>query len=295
MKLPKFMVNILDKIAPSNLEHLSVSNNFAQEMVQIIPPNLQHIILLDAWKNHAFLNLNTLQPFSHLLQLHLAEPPPKQRDEFQNDDFIQNIWQHNLSTRIFGYGTHPPSWGSELRHLRIDQIDFRALRIDSIDSPDQGLKNLRVLVLRPPPTKIPGRWTWILERESYPNDPFGPPLPAPAQMLSLPEAVIARVISTQDLPCLRLIAVGKYRFWVHHNIRTRKHSRTKKPKKPTLWFLRHALQDKVEEKLVLRTIIRKDWEFLGDKAERLETEAAAEEKRGASRGVFYSGLEGFEY
>ena len=249
------MIAIMKMIAPPNLEHLAIST-LTQDMIQVGLPNSQHIVLLDAWKSHSSLNLNTLHPFSHLLQLHLAEPPPKQRDEFQNDDFIQSIWQNNLSTRIFGHGTQPSNWGSELRHLRIDQIDFRALRIDSIDSSGQGLKKLRVLVLRPPPTKTPGPWTWSLERDPYPNEPFGPPLPPFQQMMNHPESIIAHEIAMQDLPSLRLIAVGKYRFWVHHNKRS-KHSSTKKPKKPTLCFLRHAL-DEVEEELVLRTITRKD-------------------------------------
>jgi hypothetical protein len=116
-------------------------------------------------------------------------------------------------------------------------------------------------------------------------------------MSQLPEYIFASQLAAQDLPELRLIAVGKYRYWVQ---RPRKKQKTKSKNKPKekpkskLWFLRHALEDPTEEKKILEWATKRDWEFLGDKEVRLTEEAAAEARIKRSRVVLFKEVEGWE-
>lgn len=154
IKYATVIVDILQKIAPINLNHLAVSI-FTEHAIYDQLPSLQHLILLNAWEHSDFSTCNLL---SHFLQVYLAESPPKIRDEFKQADYIQSIWEKNLSTRIFGHNPQPARWGPEVRHLRVDQIDPETLRVDSIDSDEQGLKKLRVMVLRPTRVVADGPW-----------------------------------------------------------------------------------------------------------------------------------------
>lgn len=291
-KYKTVIVDILQKIAPINLNHLAIST-FTEHAIYDQLPSLQHMILLNAWEQS---DLFIYDRFPHLLQVYLAEPPPIHCDEFKQADYIQSVWVKNLSIRIFGHNPQPPNWGPEVRHLRVDQIDPEILRVDSIDSDKQGLKKLRVMVLRPPRVFTDGPWIWSLETEPYHKEPFGPRLPDSDAMMQLPEWILASQLAAQDLPELRLIAVGKYRFWVQRPKKKQKaKSKTKPKEKPEskLWFLRHALEDPTEEKKVLVWATKRDWEFFGDKETRLTAQAAAEERRGGSRVVLFKKVVGW--
>lgn len=152
-------------------------------------------------------------------------------------------------------------------------------------------------MLRPTRVVAEGPWIWNLETEAYPKELFGPPLPDPEAMSQLPEYIFASQLAAQDLPELRLIAVGKYRFLVQ---RPRKKPKTKSKNKPAeekpeskLWFLRRALEDPTEEKKILEWATKRDWEFLGDKEARLTEKAAAQARRKKSRVVLFKEVEGW--
>ena len=268
IKHASVVVDILNIVTPVNLTHLTVST-FTPAILHAYLPSLNRLTLLYPWKN---CNTPLLEhPFSRPNQLHLAAPPPKDRDGNKKDDYIQSIWEHNLSTRILGHSSKKPvRWGTELQHLRVDQVDLKKLRVDRIDKHEFQFTKLRVLVLRLPPSRAHGPWVWTLEAEPCPKEP---PLPEPEQMMELPEAVIASQIAAQKLPELRLITVGKYRFWVQHPRRSKKHPPTrhkaKKERKTQIWFLKRALEDHKQEKRIQKEVTAGDWEFLRDRVDGL--------------------------
>lgn len=272
MPQPKVPLELLRLYKPCNLTHLSLwsssntgdmlDRHLIYDVLSSQCPNIEAIVLLNLWKN---LNLKNLQDkpywttFKGLQQIHLAKPPPKHRN-----DYIQNIWQENLSVRIFGYTPESLQWGSDIQHLRIDQLDHNTVRVDSIDLVSQGLKQLKVLVLRPPLNQSNGPWIWNLEYQPYSKYTFGPPIPQ--SMDYLREARVAKMIADQDLPNLRLIAISEYRFWVQRK------PKSKKDSKARLWFLRRALEDPKQEHQILKTINSEDWDFLGGKSRILKDE-----------------------
>lgn len=116
-------------------------------------------------------------------------------------------------------------------------------------------------------------------------------------MAQLSECIFASQLAAQDLPEPRLVAVGKYRFWVQRprkKQKTESSNKSKEKPKSELWFLRHALEYPTEEKKILEWATKMDWEFLGDKETRLTEAAVAEERRWGSRMVLFKELEGWE-
>lgn len=107
---------------------------------------------------------------------------------------------------------------------------------------------------------------------------MGPLLPA--DMDELLETAIAKAIAAQALPCLRLIAVGRYRFWIQSPdtddaIGSRQ-----------VWFLRRALQDARQEEEISRALDADDWAFLADRSDCLADSAPDEMVRLANRLVY---------
>ena len=95
-------------------------------------------------------------------------------------------------------------------------------------------------------------------------------------MMELLEAAIANQIAAQHLPELRLIAVGKYRFWVQRPRRSNEHPATKhkrrKERKTRIWFLKRALENEKQEKRIQREVTAGDWEFLRDREDEVRKE-----------------------
>ena len=202
---------------------------------------LQTVTFLNIWGSSIAHSYDTAASSTvrsmHLWQAYLTRPypsPPK-------------IDYHVLKWRIFSNGSHRQRWGSEMRHLRVDQIQIDRLRIDKIDHDPDDLQHLKVLVLRPmahqarDPVYGPGYRAY-----PYPCEPFGPDLPA--DLNSLRESEIAQAIAAQDLPSLRIIIVGRYKYWVQ----VKQHSQGLR----RVWFLRRALEDSIQEAEILRLMDR---------------------------------------
>ena len=209
-------------------------------------------------------------------QLYLAKHPKS--SFFTHDD--------NLHWRIFGNINRASKWGLGVRQIRIDQVDINELKVNRIDESFNGLEQLRILVLRalPKPTRI-----WMgrsnLGSLPYPHEPFGPYLPD--DMHTLKETEIANAIAAQELPSLRIISVGRYRYWVQHRT-AKSNSQSSSGSSPlkVVWFLRRALEDPLQEAEIMRVVHPDDWNFLADRSDCLAETASDESIRLANRLVY---------
>lgn len=274
------VIHLIDVLNPLKLTHLTLSSVLddqsqwlrTSEVFARHSSTLRQITLFNAWL--------IFQPYSHdvdppwhsfmeFSQLYLAKHTKSSFFTLDDDD--------NLHFRIFGNLTRACKWGLGVRHVRIDQIDINGLKVNRIDQLCNGLKQLRVLVLRalPEPAKIPTGHSG-LGFLPYPHEPFGPSLPD--DMNTLKEFQIAKAIAHQDLPSLRIISVGRYRFWVQR--------RRAAATSATVWFLRRALEDPQQEAEISRLVHPDDWKFLADRSDCLAETASDEPIRLANRLVY---------
>ena len=239
-------------------------------------------VLLDVWDNCELIpgwrevRWNT---YGFRLQLYLSGPPAIGRDD------IRIMWIDQLSVRIFGFPAKDVRWRSDIRHIRIDQVDASTLVVDPIDSRSQGLQELKVLVLRPPERRKPGPWYWTLETqetESCYDVPSGPSLPEMIDVV--PECKAAAMIAKQNLPSLRVIAVGKYQFWVQHCLVS---VQNESKIDHRLWIFSRALEDSEQKAQIMSVMNEDDWDFLADTSPPSETDVGNGTRRSGDRVVFY--------
>lgn len=243
-------------------------------------------VLLDVWDNCKLIPgwrevlWNT---YGFRLQLYLSGPPAIGRND------IRIMWIDQLSVRIFGFPAMDVRWRSDIRHIRIDQVYASTLVVDPIDSRSQGLQELKVLVLRPPETRKPGPWCWTLEtQEPEPcyDDHRGPSLP---EMIdAIPECKVAAMIAKQDLRNLRVIAVGKYQFWVQHcSVSVQNGSKADH----RLWIFSRAMEDSEQKAQIMSVMNEEDWDFLADTSPLSEVDVGNGERRSGDRVVFYKPID----
>ena len=223
---------------------------------------LKKLTFLNVWRNSD--NANTSYPSitsMHLWQVYLVE----------------STSDSSLNSRIFGNDSDRQTWGPGMRHLRLDRVNINNFPVNSIDHEPDTLKQLKVLILRTAVEQVSDPLSGIGFRGlPYPVLPFGPDLPT--DINSLRESRIAQKIAVQDLPSLRIIMVGKFKYWVQE-MYPNKGSRK-------VWFLRRALEDPEQEKEILRTINRNDWDFLADRSDALGEDRTEEARRWANRAVY---------
>lgn len=288
------VVDLIDNLNPSKLTHLTLSSVLDDqshwfricEILARHSSTLRQITLFNAWL--------IFQPYSHDV-----DPPWQSFMEFSQlylakhtkSSFFIHDDDDNLHFRIFGNLTRACKWGLGVRHVRIDQVDINGLKVNRIDQPCDGLEQLRVLVLRalPEPAKIPMGHSG-LGSLPYPHEPFGPSLPD--DMNTLKEFQIAKAIANQKLPSLRIISVGRYRFWVQRPADPRGDP-TSPPAttKTVVWYLRRALEDPHQESDISRLVRPDDWKFLADRSDCLAETASDEPIRLANRLVYYRKME----
>ena len=143
---------------------------------------------------------------------------------------------------MFRQTINGPQWGSDLRRLRIDLIDFEGLSLDGFVTP--ALANLKILMLYP----------WSARSTTLP-----PNTPLPSDLTTFKEGQIALSIVSEDLPLLRVLAIGGYRFWLERRPATNSDGT-----KPKLWHLSHAQADAQQRLEIARHLSRRDWSFLTD-------------------------------
>lgn len=165
-------------------------------------------------------------------------------------------WGDELSKRIFGahWSSGRNQWSQNLSHIRIDQLHLKGLYVDTIED---NLQALKVLVLRP----------WYQGAHPFyqeDGDPYSSKYSEPSIsgiLSSFTEGQIATAIAAQNLPNLRVIAVGEYRFWIEHfGGRTEGYR---------VWYLRRALDDLAQSEEIFKIMSKEDWDFLADRPQPL--------------------------
>lgn len=294
MLYDSIVIHLIDVLNPLKLTHLIISSllyvQSNAEWLRVLEilarhnSTLRQITLVNAWLNFLYYPPVAEPPwksFMELSQLYLAKHPKS--SFFTHDD--------NLRWRIFGNINRDSKWGFGVRQIRIDQVDINGLKVNRIDELSNGFEQLRILILRtlPQPANIPMGHSG-LGFLPYPDEPFGPPLPD--DMDTLKETEIAKSIAAQELPSLRIISVGRYRFWVQHRKANADPggggggggSGCRPPK--VVWFLRRALEDPLQEAEIMRVVHPDDWKFLADRSDCLAETASDEPVRLANRLVY---------
>ena len=215
----------------------------------------------------------TLVSFMHPRQLYLAGSPystPWCDEETK-------LQQRQLTAQIFGTASSRLTWGSGIKHVNIDQVNLQELSINAIDPLKFKLEHLKIIILRPTAEQL---FNPLINRgyRSLPSplEPFGPDLPD--DMSTVRESQIAEEIAHQDLQALRIVVVGRYRYWVQRPKPDRNDRK--------IWFLRRALEDPEQEAEILHTMDRDDWEFLADRFVGLAEDATIEKIHHANRVVY---------
>lgn len=280
-------IHLIHILNPLKLTHLIISSILCVEthsawlrMLEVIARHrstLREITLFNAWLNFQPYSPDADPPwqsFMEFSQLYLAKHP-------KSSFFPEN---NNLHWLIFGNINRASKWGLGVQQIRIDQVDIDGLKVNPIDAPSDSLQQLRILVLRtlPEPAKVHMGHS-RLGSLPYPHEPFGPSLPD--DMDTLKETEIAKAIAAQDLPSLRIISVGRYRFWVQREIEN-SHSNSNGHSPKVVWFLRRALEDPLQEVEIRRVVHPDDWKFLADRSDCLAETASEESIRLANRLVY---------
>ena len=147
-----------------------------------------------------------------------------------------------------------PRWGSNLQRLRIDQLDFDGLVLDGFVTPE--LEYLKILMLHP----------WSVSSSSS-----NLKASLPSDMKSFKEGRLALDIISENLPRLRVLVIGGYRFWIERRLNgngtngATGHSRSSTFKDTTkLWHLSTAQKDRQQYIQMARDLSSRDWSFLDD-------------------------------
>lgn len=276
-----FITLFLEATSTHTLTDLTISV-YSEQSAKSLPQSLfrllnrfrftvQKLTFLDAWENYADRSWDiycSLVPWMHLWQAYLTEPEPMASCDTEH---------RTLKWKIFGNISEPQMYRSDIRHLRLDHINIQALEVNKIDERSQGLQQLKVLFLRPLAKQVRDPMTGEGFRSlPYPVEFFGPDLPA--NMDTLRESQIAQEIAAQKLPSLRIIAVGRYKYWVE--------GKQREASSRKVWFLRRALEDPQQEAEILRTMDQDDWSFLADRSNCIAESPTTEQISKANRAVY---------
>lgn len=265
---------------------------------------LREITLLDAWQNICEDGGETEPPWVSLMplqQLYLSKPSQRSGPRL----YPRPMTSETLAWRLHGglqWGESDCSfWGQGVRHLRVDQLDLVKLKVSTIDQAADGFRQLKIIVLRSLPEQIYYEPSAMVSRATrhpyvqtgksvlhstpYPHLPFGPDLPQ--DMDALREGRMAKEIAVQNLPSLRVIVVGEYKFWLQRLAEENDH----KNRSPKVWFLRHALEDPGQEAVIGQVMDRDDWDFVADREDCLPEKAPKEQVRRANRLIYRPGIE----
>ena len=180
-------------------------------------PEIQRLEVINAWAFSNFLRLLRSQGYSEYSnpkQVFLAEPPPAPTNSKGQDGSRRKAkprYETYLYTRILGYDDWQQLWGTEVECLRLDNIDFKMMTVNSINDPSAGLQNLKIMILNGKSQHNSEGWVWTLDPDWKPNGIVGQAVPADG---SIPEIEVVRAIAGQGLDKLRMIIVNGYHFWI---------------------------------------------------------------------------------
>lgn len=239
-----------------SLKHLSVYKQvshgpdrdwvLAKELFEMYSTTLESFTLLNAWgwynSDHDVASEPWLSTMI-LQQVYLSDLA----SAYEDDDHRLNTLSHIIFRSLKG----SDFWGPGIVHMRLGEVSLDDLEVDDIASGEQDFQHLRVLVIRASTQCGADHVTHALP---HPQNPFGPTLPGCTH--SLKEGQIARQITAQDLPSLRIIVFNGYKFWIQ--------PATTKASTREIWFLRRALEDPEQEVLIADSVNQDDWKFLAE-------------------------------
>ena len=265
---------------------------------------LQEITLLDAWRDTREDSREKRPPWvpeMQLQQIYISKPTGRSGRRMRTLPQIVDTLAWRLHGGLRFGQIDFKIWGEGVRHMRIDQLDLGKLQVSNIDQAVDKFGQLKILVLRSLPEQeryelsekvsrsseflYPPPGPSVLRSKPYPHLPFGPTLPE--DMNALKEGRIAREIATQDLPSLRVIVVGEYKFWLQRMTEDNDHD----DRRPKVWFLRHALENASQEAVIGQILDRDDWNFVADREDCLLMRAPMEQVHWANRLVYRSRVE----
>lgn len=265
---------------------------------------LQEITLLDAWQDTREFGAENEPPWVDdmpLRQLCISKPSSRSGPWIRVRPGVSDTLAWRVHGGFRGGNSDRKVWQKGICHMRIDQLDLASLRISPIDQAMDKFSQLKILILRSLPEQVryelpknESRSTQypylptgasVLRSAPYPYLPFGPSLPK--DIGDLREGQIAMEIVTQDLPSLRVIAVGEFKFWLQRMAG----EGDQKDQRPTIWFLRRALEDSEQELVIAEIMSREDWAFLAEREDCMPERAPREQVNWANRLIYRSRIE----
>ncbi|MCJ1248641.1 hypothetical protein MMC30_005859 [Trapelia coarctata] len=120
------------------------------------------------------------------------------------------------------------NWGPNVRHIKLLEVDIGTLVVDDIHPADGNFDHLTVLSMIPSPTPI----------ISYPFF----------------EISLADKILESQLPSLRIVVIGKHKFWLEF-------PETGSGGIRRVWWLSDAMRDRGQERAMEACLSRADWAF----------------------------------
>lgn len=236
---PNEELGIVDPAYPNHVK-------FINSMIQKHETTLHQVTLFNAWQDGSSDCSGTVRELSHdwvcsfaTQELVLGTLSP----DLYHVYALTRIPEPNLLRDyyyMFRKAVNGPQWGSDLRRLRIDLVDFEGLSLDGFVTP--ALANLKTLMLYP----------WSAHSTTLP-----PNTPLPSDPSTFKEGQIALDIISKNLPRLRVLAIGGYRFWVEQRPATDGTG-------PKLWHLSHARADAHQRLEIACHLSSRDWNFLID-------------------------------
>ena len=245
--------------------HYDTFNEFLDQNTH----TLREITLLNAWQNPREDGTEIEPPWIEDMpskQLYVSKPSRRTGPRIHVPLDISKTLAWCLHGVTRSEKPNGKIWETGIRHMRIDQLDFAKLETSPVDQATEKFSQLKILVLRSlpdqvryePPKNIACSTHYpylptgasVLRSAPYPYLPFGPSLPK--DVGDLREGQIAMEIATQDLPSLRVVVVGEYKFWLQ---RLAEENNLSNPS-PKVWFLRHALEEPSQDFIILQTMDR---------------------------------------
>lgn len=262
---PEAATFIINALNASQMRHLTLSKLIDGTIFEKYE-RLESLTITNAWDALRVMDNFPDKSKAGLLQVRLTGTRARYKD---NGKLVRNRRSNCLRDRLLGEMCLAP-WGKHVQHMRLDNVQLGKLTLESFASPTYGLRNLKVLVIRPEPRGMQAQAIWTLRFTPYCENLLGHDTEDyPARRVAV---TIAEFINKERLPRLRFLAIANHHFWIEHEPSER---RVKLPVKElpgddaldyTLWAYRDAIKDEGQRAIIRQVMHTRDWEFIGDES-----------------------------
>ena len=235
-----------------------IQDEVVQPLMVRCVETLQQVVLVDVWQARS--NERIIRPLANqkcgftvtdlvcgtLPRKHFFDHLPPQYRTFRQQlrETMQNC---KLCRKLFEVHQFHPF----LVRLRIEQLHFYDGVIGTIFQ-DLFFPKLRILMLYP--------WQRDLDIPMR-------SLKRPPSLNEIPEGRVAQSILSQGFPEMRILAIGRYRFWL-----AKEKDHTKEPDatldpleySSRVWLLEEALRNRPQAAEIDRSLDARDWTFMND-------------------------------